>query len=219
MRKWADNCPDNFLHKYLLVAAEMARISGKDIEAMKLYDQAIKSAEENEYIQNAAIGNELAARFYLANGFHTIAKAYIIEARYGYAKWGATAKVKDLDERYPHLLAKAREISNKESAKTNISITTGNPELLDLETVIKSSLALSGEIVLERLLDKLMKIAIENAGAQKGLFVVRKENELIIEAESVINGRDVIPQFIPIKNCSNPASFYHQLRRKNKKRP
>ena len=215
MKKWADNCPGNFLHKYLLVAAEMARISGKDMEAMKLYDEAIKSAEENEYIQNAAIGNELAAKFYLANGFNTIAKTYMIEARYSYAKWGATAKVKDLNERYPQLFFRnPREIPSRESAKATIFIDAERAELLDLETVIKSSLALSSEIVLEKLLDKLMKIAIENAGAQKGLFIVRKENKLVIEAEGTVDQRNVISQLIPIENCHNlPISIINYVER------
>ena len=211
MKRWANNCPDNFLHKYLLVAAEMARISGNDIEAMKLYDQAIKSAEENEYIQNAAVGNELAAKFYLTNGFYTIARTYITEARCGYAKWGATAKVKDLDEKYPQLLSRnAREIQNT-STKASVYTTFGNSGLLDLETVVKSSLALSGEIVLERLLEKLMQIAIENAGAQKGLFMAKKEDKLVIEAEGAVN-KGVILQPTPVEDCCNlPISIINYV--------
>ncbi len=105
MKIWADNCPENFQHKYLLVKAEMARIEGKEIEAMDLYDQAIASAKENEFPQNEALANELAAKFWLGKGKDQFAKLYLTDALYGYQQWGAIRKVKDLEEKYPQLLA------------------------------------------------------------------------------------------------------------------
>ena len=106
MKKWALYCPENFLHKYLLIAAEVARVTGKDSEAIDLYDKAAKSAGENEYTQNEAISNELAGKFHLSKGRSVVAKAYLSKARAGYLKWGATAKVADLDEKYHSLIGK-----------------------------------------------------------------------------------------------------------------
>jgi predicted ATPase/GAF domain-containing protein len=176
MKIWADNCPENFWHKYLLVAAEMARITGKDLEAMDLYDRAIESASLNEFIPNEILGNELAAKFWLEKGKENIAKVYLMEAYYGYQLWGATRKVEDLEEKYSHLW----------------STTDTNPDVLDLTTVIKASQALAGEIVLDKLLKKLMKIVLENAGAQTGCLILEKKGQLLIEATSAWNEDEVI---------------------------
>jgi len=187
MKKWADNCPENFLHKYLLVAAEMARISGKDIEAGELYDKAIKSAGENEYIQNEAIACELAGKFYLDGGRDVVAKAYMMEAREGYLKWGATAKVKDLEEKYPLMLVKPSALDVGES--------------LDLKSVLKASQAISSEILINKLLGELVSITIENAGAQRGLLVLKKGEDFFIEAEGSVDSDEVkVLQGIPLKS-------------------
>ena len=183
LKKWADNCQDNFLHRYLLVAAEMARIEGKDREAMELYERAIKSARENEYVQNEAIANELAAKFYLEKGFELIAKAYLTEAHYGYLRWGATAKVEALETTYPQFFSSGSPTRQKGNTITTISETSGSHgEVLDVTTVVKASQALAGEIVLDKLLEKLMKIVIENAGAQKGFLILEKSGNLVIVA-------------------------------------
>ncbi len=218
MKTWADNCPENFLHKYLLVAAEMHRISGDDIKAIDMYDQAIESARENEFIQNEALGNELAAKFWLNKSKEKIAKVYIKEAHYGYQLWGAKRKVEDLEEKYPQFLSKVAQTQRSaggsslalvEQAKvglqstisTNSSTTGTHSGILDLMTVIKASQALAGEIVLGKLLEKLMKIVIENAGAQKGFLILDKEGSWVIEAEGVVDSGDVtILQSIPVNS-------------------
>jgi predicted ATPase/signal transduction histidine kinase len=190
MKKWADNCPENFLHKYLLIAAEMARVTGKDSEAMDLYGKAAKSAGENEYIQNEAISNELAGKFHLSKGRDVIAKAYLSEARAGYLKWGATAKVADLDEKYHSLIGKLPVAEG------------GGAEALDVKTVLKASQAISGEILLDRLLGKLMHIMLENAGAEKGFLLLEKKDKLFIEAEGSV-GREEVKMLKSIPPESN----------------
>ena len=102
---WAANCPENFENRAALVGAEMARIEGRELEAMRLYEQAIRSARANGFVHNEALANELAARFYAARGFEKIAHMYLRNARYGYLRWGADGKVRQLDELYPHLRA------------------------------------------------------------------------------------------------------------------
>jgi hypothetical protein len=160
--EWAENCPQNFENRAALVGAEIARIEGRELEAMRLYERAIHSARANGFVNNEALANERAAGFYAARGFETIAKAYLREARACYLRWGADGKVRRLDETYPHL----REEKHLGGPRSTI----GAPvEHLDLSTVINVSQAVSSEIVLGKLLDTLMRTAIEQAGAQRGL--------------------------------------------------
>ncbi len=192
MKKWAHHAPNNNLHKFYIVEAERYRVLGKDTLAMDYYDRAITLAKENEYINEAALAYELAAKFYLSKGKELIARAYIQEARYCYQLWGAIAKVKDLDTRYPQLLQK--NIDSSKATTINTNTTTGNrsTETLDLATVMKASQAISGEIVLERLLDKLMKMAIENAGATKGFLILARKSNLSIAAEASVEKETIL---------------------------
>ncbi len=195
MKIWADNCPENFLHKYLLVEAEIARISGKEIElTWGLYDRAIASAHENEYIQNEALGNELAAQFWLGKGKEEIAKLYMKKAHYGYQLWGAKRKVEDLEQKYPQLLPKksAKKQSDFSTTATGTaSSTTGGSSDLDFATAIKASQVIAGEIALDKLLAKLMTILLENSGAQKGFLVLSDQEKLTIEARGEVDKEQV----------------------------
>jgi tetratricopeptide (TPR) repeat protein len=174
---WAENCPENFGNRAALVGAEIARLEGKVLDAERLYEEAIRSAREHGFIQNEGLANELAARFYAMRGFETTAHAYLRNARYCYLRWGADGKVRQLDRSHPHL----REELPMPSPRSTI----GAPvEHLDLATVVKVSQAMSGEIVLEKLIDTLMVIALEHAGAERGLIVLPRADELRIEAEA-----------------------------------
>jgi PAS domain S-box-containing protein len=176
--------PNNFENRAALVGAEIARIEGRDVEAMPLYEQAIRSARTNGFIHNEALANELAARFYAARGFEKIAHAYVQDARYCYLRWGAAGKVRQLDRLYAHL--------REEQPVPGPTSTIGTPvEHLDLATAIKVSQAVSGEIVLEKLLDTLMRTAIEHAGAERGLLIVPRGAELRIEADATTSGNTV----------------------------
>jgi len=176
LRIWAENCPENFESRAALVGAEIARIEGREIDAMRRYEQAISSARENGFVHVEAVANEVAARFYIARGFEKIAYAYLHEARYCYLRWGATGKVRQLDGLYPHL--------REEQPVAGPTSTIGTPvDQLDLATVIKVSEAVSGEMVLEKLIDTLMRTAIEHAGAERGLFILLRGEEQQIEAE------------------------------------
>jgi GAF domain-containing protein len=161
------------------VGAEIARIEGRDQDAMNLYEQAIRSAHANGFVHNEALANELAARFYAARGFEKIAQAYLQDARYGYVRWGATGKVRQLEGSYPHL--------REEQPVAGPTSAIGAPvEHLDLATVIKVSQAVSGEIVLEKLIQSLMRIAIEHAGAERGLLMLLRGDQPQIAAEARI---------------------------------
>ncbi|HYY29645.1 MAG TPA: AAA family ATPase [Chthoniobacterales bacterium] len=182
---WAENCPENFENRAALVGAEIARIEHRELDAERLYEQAIRSSQANGFVQNEALANEVAARFYAARGFDTIAYAYLGKARYCYLRWEATGKVRQLDELYPQL--------REQEALPRATSTIGAPvDRLDLATVIKVSQAVSGEIVLEKLIDTLMRTAIEHAGAERGLLILQRGVELRIEAEATTSGDSLI---------------------------
>jgi len=217
MKKWAQHAPMNHLHKWYLVEAERARVLGKDVDAMEYYDKAIEGAKEHEYLNEEALANELAAKFYLERGRTQIARTYMREARYCYLKWGAKAKVRHLDETYPELLAERRDGRHLEGGahltltKTP-SIGTRSSEL-DLATLMKASQTISGEIVLADLLKKMMGIVIENAGAQKGFLMLEKSGKWYIEAEGTVDDKDVkVLQSVPIES-NIPVSIVQYVAR------
>ena len=157
MQDWAFHAPMNYLHKYELVEAEKARVLGEKERAMDFYDRAIHNAAAQGYIQEEALANELAAEYYLSLGREKVAKTYMTDAYYGYIRWGANAKVADLEERYPQLIVRMPESESLTSSDrptiTMISTAaTGAEKSLDFATVIKASIAISDEIVLDALL-------------------------------------------------------------------
>lgn len=188
MKIWADNAPDNFLHKYLLIAAEIARIRDQDYEALDLYDQAISAAAAAEYTQNQALANELAAKFYLTKDKPKIARVYLLDARYGYLRWGATAKVDHLETTYPAAFRQSDAVALDTTISTTATASTTQSlsSKLDLNSVLKASQAISGEIVLNTLVSKLLQIIIENAGAQNGFLILEQEGHWGIEAEAKV---------------------------------
>jgi signal transduction histidine kinase len=189
MQQWAENCPSNFEHKYLLINAEIGRINDRHWEVIELYDRAIASANQAGFIQNEAIANELAAKFWLDKGKENFARLYLQQAYYCYQKWGAKSKVEDLQTKYEPLLRVNQIAVTPKISTTNTIATTTNTKdsNLDLATVIKASQAISQEIVVSNLLSKLLAIAIENAGAQTGVLLIQQEKELIIEAHKTAN--------------------------------
>ncbi|MBE9225097.1 AAA family ATPase [Phormidium sp. LEGE 05292] len=204
IQNWAHHAPMNHLHKLYLIEAERHRVLNQKIEAIEMYDKAITLAQENEYINEEALAYELAAKFYLSWGKETIAQAYMEKAHYSYQVWGAAAKVKDLEEKYPQLLAKKSVNKGTQTTlrQTTIGTTTTSSNLretLDLASVMKASQAISEEIVLSKLLERLMKIAIENAGAQKGFLILEKTGNWVIEAEGSVKEDEVsVLQSLPL---------------------
>ncbi|MGB7443653.1 MAG: AAA family ATPase [Coleofasciculaceae cyanobacterium] len=217
MKKWANHAPMNHLHKFYLVEAEQYRVLRQDNQAAEFYDLAIEKARENEYLQEEAISQELAAKFYLAKGKTTIARAYMLDARYCYLQWGATAKIDALDKQYPQLLAINKQGIKNTKTITDTTTTTSRSwvESLDLATVMKSSQAISGEIFLENLLTNLMQMLIENAGAQKGFLILPNKGKLLIEAESSVNSSIKVLQSQPIDN-NLPSSIINYVARSKK---
>ncbi|WP_257450234.1 trifunctional serine/threonine-protein kinase/ATP-binding protein/sensor histidine kinase [Archangium lipolyticum] len=176
LEEWASHCPENFRAAERLVSAELARCLGMQDEAMYAYDAALQAAREHGFLQNAGLAAELAARFWRERRVPTIALPYAREARDAYRKWGAEGKVRHLEERWPLLVA---SVEGLDSTSHDTSSTQ-----LDALSVVKAQQAISGEIVLERLVTTLMEVAIENAGAQRGALLLPHGNSLRIAAIS-----------------------------------
>jgi PAS domain S-box-containing protein len=177
LREWAENYPPTFRDKHALVSAEIARIEGRELDAERLFEVAIRSAREHGFVQNEGLAHELAARFYAARGFETIAHAYLRNAKSCYLRWGAEGKVRQLEKAHPQL----RENQAPPSSTATFGAAV---EQLDIGAVVKASQAISREIVLDRLIETLMTIALEHAGAERGLLVLLRGDALQIEAEA-----------------------------------
>jgi PAS domain S-box-containing protein len=208
LQVWAENCPENFENRDALVGAELARIEGRDLDATRLYEQAIRSARANDFVQNEALAYEVAARFYAARGFEDFAHLYLRKARYCYLRWGADGKVRQLEELYPHL-------RTEEPAPGPTSTIATPVERLDLATVIKVSQAASGEIVLDKLIETLMRTAIAQAGAERCLLILPDGGEQRIAAEATTGGDTAHVQLrdVSVSAAALPESVLYQVLR------
>ncbi|MCW5312469.1 AAA family ATPase [Nostoc sp. KVJ3] len=220
---WAHHAPMNYQHKIDLVEAEKCRLLGQKVEASEFYDKAISGAKANEYIQEEALANELAAKFYLDWGRQRIAQDYMIEAYYGYARWGAKAKVADLERRYPQLLAailqqtrtafSVNETVFATGTVTSTSSSSSVSDSLDLKAILKASQTLSGEIELEKLLSSLLAIVIENAGADKCVLMLLRDSHLLIKGSIIEGSEPVVLQRLPVEESQDiPLKLIYKVK-------
>jgi PAS domain S-box-containing protein len=181
---WAEHSPETFENRAAIAGAEIARIEGRVLDAQDLYEKAIRSARVNGFVHHEAFANEMAARFYAARGFEKIANAYLRDARFCYLRWGADAKVRQLEQLYPQI--------RTDESTPEATVTIQAPVVqLDLATVIKVSEAVASEIVMEKLINTIMRTAIEHAGAERGLLILFGANDYRIEAEATTNSENV----------------------------
>ena len=217
MKHWAQYAPMNHLHKYYLVEAEKARVVGQLFEAEEFYEQAIQGARDNEYLQEEALAYELAAKHYLTRGREKFAQLYIKEAHYCYERWGAVAKVKDLESRYPQFFPQSSDAARTPIQKTSGTLSNRSDTTFDLAAVMRASQAISSEIELDQLLSSLMKILIENAGAQTGFLILESLGEWVIEVacEPNLGENDCtmrVQQSIPIADRLPPSIIQYVIR-------
>ena len=201
---WAEQCPENFDNRAALAGAELARLENRDVDAGRLYEQAIRSARASGFVHSEALACEIAARFYVARDFGDIADMYLARARDGYLRWGADGKVRQLEARYPQLVR-----TDPRSEKSEMM--PSPDQVLDVVVaVVKASQALSSDMLLPRLIERLMTIAIQNAGADRGLLILLHENDYRIEAEARANGEQVVLHYMgaepPARLFPNPSS-------------
>ncbi len=205
---WAGNCPENFANRQALVGAEIARLEGREIEAQNLYEKAVQLAREHGFVQNEGLANELAGQFYVTRGLETIADAYLRNARGCYERWGALSKLKQLDVRYPHL--RAYMLPGSSTATIDAPVAQ-----LDVEAVDKASQTLSSEMVLPSLLEKLVRLAVEHAGAERGMLILLHGKEPYIEADATTAGGsvEVTVRSYRVRSSDLPQSALHYVLR------
>ena len=212
-RKMAQSCAANYRHKYLLLTAERARLRGKISQAMALYDEAIAGAREQQFLHEEAMANECAARFYLQLGRENFAAQYLYAARDAYTRWGCLPKVQLLEEKYSHLLARPVPVVNAHEFRPE-AITPGiaapavkirtetfaaKGSVLDVATLLKASQILAEEVHLDQLLRQIMALMLENAGAERGVLLLKEDGEWEIQAHgSPAHGIQVL-QRLPLR--------------------
>jgi predicted ATPase/signal transduction histidine kinase/GAF domain-containing protein/tRNA A-37 threonylcarbamoyl transferase component Bud32 len=232
LKTWADNCPENFLHKYLLIEAERLQALDNKAEAMNLYDRAISLSKENEYIQEEALANELAAKFYLDWGKEKVAAAYMQEAYYCYARWGAKAKIEHLEKSYPLLLqpiiqqpklninplttiAKLNNeiLSNK--TRSSPSQTTGISDAFDFTSILKAAQTISSTIRLDELLTQITQIILQNSGASQCIWLFPDDNTWQIRAIATPQKTELLSELMD-NNPKVPLALIHYVKNTQK---
>jgi len=218
MKKWARHAPMNYLHKFYIVEAELHNAAGSD-EAADYYDKAINEALKNDYIQDAALACELAAQYWLGRGKDNFARTYLHDALRYYQLWGSEGKVQDLNKRYQYLIQdmmRQPAAAGKYDDSTGTIATMGT-QTLDLVTVIKTSQSLSSEIELGNLLKNIMRLSIENAGAQHGFLIMENDQnkKLYIEASGKIDEAVEVLKSIPVEGNNSLSegivNYVHKL--------
>ncbi|MGG6282666.1 trifunctional serine/threonine-protein kinase/ATP-binding protein/sensor histidine kinase [Leptolyngbya sp. AN03gr2] len=195
---WANCAPINYQHKFELVEAERYRVLGQKLEAIEMYDRAIATAYTNGYLHEAAIANELAVQFYGQWEKHKLAQSYFADAYYGYLRWGALAKVQQLESIYPQqfaLLQLAKRQSTSHITSEGISSLSSSMKgtmMLDFFAIVKASQALSSAIELETLVSSLMQVVIENAGAEQCVFMLPENGQWQVVAQATPQGASLI---------------------------
>jgi PAS domain S-box-containing protein len=208
---WAKNCPENFQNRHALISAELARLEGRELDAQRLYERAIRSARENGFVQVEALAYELASRFYRARGYEQIADAYLRDARACYLRWGADGKVRQLEQLHPQI------VEHRPFAPA--ATLAVRAEQLDLLAVVKASQTISGEIEIDKLVGTLLELVLEQGGARRASLVLSRSGELSIEAEATLESGTTIrmrPSVAAESEESSarlPASVLHSVRR------
>ncbi|AVH67649.1 trifunctional serine/threonine-protein kinase/ATP-binding protein/sensor histidine kinase [Nostoc sp. 'Peltigera membranacea cyanobiont' N6] len=223
--------PTDIKHKCDLIRAERDRIFGNKLQAQEYYDLAILGAKQNGYIQEEALANELAAKFYLECGKEKIAQVYMQEAYYCYARWGAKAKVTDLEKRYPQLLEfllKQQKLNLNlnpletigfagtfSSTYTNTTGGTNISDVLDFTSALKAAQAISSSLELDTLIASLTRIILENSGAIKAVLLLPQENIWQVRAITFIDNEEIQTSLSPqsLDNCQDiPVKIIHYVK-------
>ncbi len=213
MKKWTDSCEENFNHRYFLIEAEIERFAGNALEAMELYDQAISLARESGFVQNEAIANELAGKFWLKRNKPEIAAIYLKKGYHCYQQWGASLKLSHMNEVYPDLkmVLLQRETVSEDGVDLYDTVSLDH---LEVDTLVKALQAISGEIILEKLLEKLMSFVVMDAGADRGALLINKKGRFFLEAEISENEEaSKLLHSVPLEESQTPRSLIRYVAR------
>jgi len=186
LKRCRERCPEHVAHGDLLVSAEIARIDMRDMDAMRLYDQAIEAAQNSGQLHMTALATETAARFYRARGFGRITDTYLRAAHTAYAQWGAHGKAHQLEQDNPHLHAS--------QPREPISYASLADKQVNMLAVVQACQAISSDIVLDQLLKTLMAIVLENTQAQQAYLFLNRDQKLSLAAHAHIENKTLVLQ-------------------------
>jgi predicted ATPase/signal transduction histidine kinase len=187
LKKWAELAPENYLHKYLLLKAEMAGLKQEEQSIFSFYNDSINYAEKHGFIQDVAICNECAARYFARKGHTKLANAFFLEAYQSYLRWGAKAKAQQILEDSHGLIP---SVIVKERA---------NEPLFDIHAALQATQSISKEIILSKLLNKLLDITMEYGGADRGFLMYKRDDQLVIGAQKSLEENEMDSQIgLPI---------------------
>ena len=218
IKNWAKHAPMNHQHRCHLILAEIHRVKKEIPEAMINYDKAIRLAKENQFLNDEAIANELATNFYIKNHNKKHAIPYLLDCYNAYHRYGALVKTDQLIKKYPYIKDFMQLMNHKtpwnQLFSSNTSFQKSTKEI-DLVSIMKASSSISEEIVLSSLLEKLMAITIENAGATRGCLILIQDNQLIVEAEICDGeGENIHIESIPLSKRSDlPEQVINYVKR------
>ncbi len=205
-RNWLKYSPENFKNKYYLMLALWQAAIQKTAKARENFDLAIKYAKESANLFEEALAKECAAKFYLQSDLPNVAQYYIQDAYKCYKQWGAHAKIAHIEKVYAELIIRVQlnRIANLSVSTTVTTTSYSGSQILDLNSIIRASQTLSGEVILAKLLETLMQIIIQNAGAERGLLLLNRDEKWFIEAEGHIENSKVdVLQSVHLENASH----------------
>jgi predicted ATPase/class 3 adenylate cyclase len=196
LRKAAAGCPDNYECAYLLAAGAVLLMRGQSQKALRQLENAAEQSEKRELLYIAALAKELIAGQYLASGKSRVARLYLRESRYAFRQWGAHAKVRQMEQTHPELLLDSLAMPAAGAAELLGADSSASGSFdLDLASLMKSATAISGEIVLDKLLPAMVQIVVENAGAQRGFLILERETQFVLRACQ--ENREALPTLLP----------------------
>jgi predicted ATPase/class 3 adenylate cyclase/GAF domain-containing protein len=182
LRRWSRHAPENYLHKWALVNAELARLRGRELEAERGYQESIELASRHAALPDEALAHELAGEFELARGRVTSGHAHLVEARDAYRHWGALAWIDHLDRRHPEIIRAKRDKRASTAAMTAMD-STETRGLVDVAAITRAANAISGKTVVKDVAAEVIKASVMNAGATRGLLVLAHGNQFVIQEE------------------------------------
>jgi len=207
---WGKHSVPNHGHKLTLFEAEQAVLRDDKVRAMELFDAAIYQARRSDHPNDEAAFAEITARHYQKWGKPDFADLYLQSAYGAYERWGARRKLRTLVADYPFLRRAANGYQLMEASADSTS-TTEVSQVLDVESMIKASQAISGEIRVDTLLQRLLAILSESAGAQRVVILLAHKGKLRVEARKTVSEEAVIER-IPLEHYADiPHSLIHYI--------
>ncbi len=195
LRDWSRHAPENYLHKRVLVDAELARLDGRIMDAERAYQEAILLASRHGVLPDEALAHELAGEFELARDRPTAGRAHLVEAREAYRHWGSDAWVDHLEQRHADIFGTEREAQPTHRSMTAMD-SSETKGLLDFAAIARAARAISGKILVDDVVAEVMKASVMNAGATRGLLLLARGSELVIQGEA--NGSERAGAFPPL---------------------